>query len=82
MHDHIRMIAVVVVRRSSSGGEVGVAAMDNFDLMAAASQLVGQAVDKDTIPAKVVGRIESGEHAKAQGSVYHFSWTRSGFVEE
>jgi hypothetical protein len=72
------MIAVVVVRRSSSRGEVGIAAMDNFDFMAAASQLIGQALDKDTIPAKVVGRIEGGEHAKAQGSVYHFSCTHSG----
>jgi hypothetical protein len=45
--------------------------MNHINFMAAASQLIGEALYKNSISPKIIGRVEGRDHTKAKGSIDH-----------
>lgn len=69
MNRDVGMVPVALCRQGRAES-IGVKTVDDFHLVPAPRQFVRQALHHDAVAAEIIGRIEGGDHAKAQGAVH------------
>jgi hypothetical protein len=52
---------------------IGIDAVNHFNLVPTLSQLIGKSFYKNSISPKIIGGVESGNHAEAKGLIDHLS---------
>jgi hypothetical protein len=50
---------------------IGINAVNYFNLVPTLSQLIGKSFYKNSISPKIIGGVESGNHAEAERSIHH-----------
>ena len=71
MHGYVGMIIIGVRRNPARQEAVLVDTVNYIHLMSTSRQFIGQSMDKDAIPPKIVRGIKGRDHAKAEWSIHH-----------